>query len=88
MGRRWGEEVQEGGDICILMTDSCCCMADANTILQSNYPLIKNKNRERIDHTPETNTTLLINYNPQKIKIKQRNELTAQQSQQPHLLPF
>ena len=26
-------EIQEGGDICILLTDSCCCMADANTIL-------------------------------------------------------
>ena len=44
--------------------------------------------RERIDRTPETNTTLLIDYNPQKIKIKQRDELTAQQSQQPHLLLF
>ena len=26
-------EVQEGGDICITMTDSCCCMAETNTIL-------------------------------------------------------
>ena len=24
---------QEGGDICILLSDSCCCMAEANTIL-------------------------------------------------------
>ena len=28
-----GREVQEGGDICILKADSCCCMAEANTIL-------------------------------------------------------
>ena len=28
-----GRKVQEGGDICILMVDSCCCMADINTIL-------------------------------------------------------
>ena len=28
-----GREVQEGGDICILKADSCCCMAGANTIL-------------------------------------------------------
>ena len=26
-------EVQEGGDICIPMTDSCWCMAETNTIL-------------------------------------------------------
>ena len=34
-------EVQEGGDICISMTDSRCYMAEANTILFSNYPPIK-----------------------------------------------
>ena len=28
-----GRKSQEGGDICILMTDSLCCMAAANTIL-------------------------------------------------------
>ena len=27
-----GREVQEGGDVCIPMADSCCCMAEANTI--------------------------------------------------------
>ena len=36
----WCGEVQEGGDICILMADSCCFMAEANTIL-SNYPPVK-----------------------------------------------
>ena len=28
--RSW---VQEGGDICIPTADSCCCMAETNTIL-------------------------------------------------------
>ena len=28
-----GREVQEREDICILMADSCCCMAETNTIL-------------------------------------------------------
>ena len=27
------KEVQEGGDICIPMADSCGCMAETNTIL-------------------------------------------------------
>ena len=38
-----GGGVQEGGAICILMADSCWCMADTNTILQSNYLPVKNK---------------------------------------------
>ena len=38
-------EVQEGGDICIPMGDSCWCMAETNTILQSNYPLIEKKKK-------------------------------------------
>ena len=37
-----GREVQEGGDICIPVVDSCCT-AETNTILQSNFPPIKNK---------------------------------------------
>ena len=28
-----GGKVEEGGDICVLVADSCCCMVDANTIL-------------------------------------------------------
>ena len=28
----WGK-VQEGGDICLLMADSFCCIAKANTML-------------------------------------------------------
>ena len=28
-----GREVQEGGDISMRMTDSCCCTAETNTIL-------------------------------------------------------
>jgi len=35
------KEVQEGGDICIPMLDSCCCMAETNTRLK--YPPTKNK---------------------------------------------
>ena len=31
-----GREVQEGGDICILMADSYWCMAETSTILESN----------------------------------------------------
>ena len=27
-----GREVPEGGDICILMADSQCCMAETNTL--------------------------------------------------------
>ena len=41
-GSGGGREVQEGGDICIPTADSCWCVADIYTILQSNYPLIKN----------------------------------------------
>ena len=40
-----GREVQEGGNLCILMTDAHCYTAETNTILQSNYPPIKNKLR-------------------------------------------
>ena len=29
-GSRGGREVQEGGDMCILMADSHCCMAETN----------------------------------------------------------
>ena len=29
--------------VCILMAGACWCMAETNTILQSNYPSIKNK---------------------------------------------
>ena len=35
-------EVQEGGDICTLIVDSCCCTAETNIILSSNYPPVKN----------------------------------------------
>ena len=38
-----GREVQEGGDICILMADSSGYMAKNNITLYSNYPPIKNK---------------------------------------------
>ena len=42
MGLGW-EEVQQGGDICIVMAGSHCCMKEANTVLHNNYSPIKNK---------------------------------------------
>ena len=42
-GEEGGREVQEGGDILIPMADSCSYIAEANTILESNHPPIKNK---------------------------------------------
>ena len=36
-------EVQEGGDICIPVADSRCCIGETNTTLYSNYPPVKNK---------------------------------------------
>jgi len=38
-----GREVEEKGNICIAMADSCLCMAETNTTLESNYTPIKNK---------------------------------------------
>ena len=42
-----GREVQERGDICTPVVDSCCT-AETNTILQSNYPPIKNKYSKKL----------------------------------------
>ena len=36
-----GRKFQGGRDICTPMFDSCLCMAETNTILESNYPPIK-----------------------------------------------
>lgn len=50
-GVRVGREVQDGGDICILIMDSCLYMTEINTILYNNYPPIRNiffKNNEVI----------------------------------------
>ena len=52
-GRR---EVQQGGDICIPMIDSYCCMAETNTILKSNYLSIKNNN----NNPPAPNTVIMV----------------------------
>ena len=41
MGRRW-EGGSEGGNLCILMADSCRGLTENRKILQSNYPSIKN----------------------------------------------
>ena len=39
----WGEgrKAQERGDICLIVTDLSCCMAETNTKLESNFPPIK-----------------------------------------------
>ena len=42
-GVRDRREAQKGGDICILVADSHCCMAETKTTLESNYPPIKSK---------------------------------------------
>ena len=39
-----GREVQEGGDICIPMADSCCCL-QYNIV--KHYPPVKNKFKKR-----------------------------------------
>ena len=41
-----GREFQEGRNTCILMVDSCCCMAETNTTLKSSYLPIKNFKRD------------------------------------------
>ena len=41
-GLRGGEEVQEGGEICILTAISHCCISEVKTILKINYPPVKN----------------------------------------------
>ena len=46
-GVKGGREVQEEGDICFLMANSCCCMEETNTILSSDYPPIKNKLKKK-----------------------------------------
>ena len=46
-----GREVQEKEDMCILMADARCCMAETNTTLYSNYPSIKNKLKKKKEST-------------------------------------
>ena len=41
VGCEKGRQTQEGRDICIIMADSCCCMAETSKILQSKLPKIK-----------------------------------------------
>ena len=49
LGVGGGREVQEGGDICIPMADSCCCMAETiqhckAIILQLKINKLKKRN--------------------------------------------
>ena len=46
-----GREAQEGEDICILTADSRCLIAETNTILQSTYPPIKEKDTHMCIYT-------------------------------------
>ena len=41
VGCEKGRQTQEGRDICIIMADLCCCMAETSKILQSKLPKIK-----------------------------------------------
>ena len=58
----WGEgrEVQERGDICIIMTDLCCCMAETNTTLESNFPPIKKEAKIRLQKKKGNNQWELL----------------------------
>ena len=38
-----GGEAQDGGDACMHIADSCCCTAETNTTLTSNYTSKKGK---------------------------------------------
>ena len=53
------EQAQEGGDICVLIADSCCCTAETNTTLKSNYPLIKNKIKREYSESWSVTAVLL-----------------------------
>ena len=46
-GAEDGREVQDGGGICIPVTDSCWCMTETNTILWSNCLPIKIKKKKK-----------------------------------------
>ena len=52
VGVRGGRQVQEGEDMCILMADSCWCMAETNTMFLTKYPSIKNKILKRDSLVP------------------------------------
>ena len=41
-----GREVQEGGDICVPMTDSHYCMPETNTTSKSSYPPTEKKKKK------------------------------------------
>ena len=45
-GEGGGSGAQEGGELCPPAADACCCKAEGDTILQSNYPPITNKDTQ------------------------------------------
>ena len=42
-----GREAQEGGDICIIMADLCCCMAETNTTFVKSKQKINKRHKKR-----------------------------------------
>ena len=64
-----GSEVQEGGDICIFMVNSHCCMAEANTTSQSSYHPIIKKRTIRV-HYEQIYVRALENLNERHISRK------------------
>ena len=45
-----GREIQEGGDISILMADSRCCMAETNTTLSAIILQLKINFKKKEEH--------------------------------------
>ena len=43
-----GREAQKVGDVCIIMVNLHCCMAETNTTLLSNFTQLKKKNQWRL----------------------------------------
>ena len=62
-GTREGREVQDGGRLHIILSDSHCCMAEINTTLWSNYPPIKKKSQGCIIQHREYNQYFMITVN-------------------------
>ena len=48
-----GRQDQQGGDMCILMADPRCYMAETNISLLSNYPPIKKTNENNLGSISE-----------------------------------
>ena len=65
-GVRSGREVQERGEMCIPLADSCWYMVETNTVLQSNYPPIKNNKLKKSQTRYLLLASLLASYGLQQ----------------------